>query len=120
MNLNVVNLVGRTGADPDTTVFNSGTTLCRLTLAVKKITRNNNDQPDWFNLEIWGKNAEFVQNYVKKGRLIGIQGSLKIETWNDANNPNLKRSKPVIKVDRIELLDSKRDADASAVSGYDN
>jgi single-strand DNA-binding protein len=119
MNLNVVNLVGRAGTDPETTVFNSGATLCRLTLAVRKFTRNSDDKPDWFNLEIWGKNAEIAQNYVKKGGLIGIQGSLKIETWNDANNPNIKRSKPIIRVDRLELLGSKRDVDTSAVSGYD-
>ena len=118
MNLNVVNLVGRAGTDPETTVFNSGATLCKLTLAVRRNTRNS-EQPDWFNLEIWGKSAEVAQNYVKKGSLIGVQGSLKIETWNDANNSSLKRSKPIIRVDRIELLGSKRDVDASAVSGYD-
>lgn len=46
-----------------------------------------------------------------------MQGALKIETWSDrATGAN--RSKPVIKVDRLDLLGSKRDTDASAVDDY--
>ena len=116
MNLNVVNLVGRVGGEPDVKYFESGSVLCTLTLAVNRRTRKS-DQPDWFNLELWGKTAEFAGNYVKKGRLIGVQGSLKIETWSDRTT-GTNRSKPVIKVDRLDLLDSKKDTDASAVDSY--
>ena len=116
MNLNVVNLVGRAGANPDIKYFDSGSVVCKLTLAVNRRTRNS-DQPDWFNLEMWGKTAEVAGNYVRKGSLIGIQGSLKIETWTDRNTGK-ERSKPVIRVDRLDLLGSKRDVDPDAVSGY--
>ncbi|NEQ67348.1 MAG: single-stranded DNA-binding protein [Symploca sp. SIO1B1] len=47
--LNVVNLVGRVGMEPDVRYFESGTVKCRLTLAVDRRSRNS-DQPDWFNL----------------------------------------------------------------------
>ncbi len=116
MALNVVNLVGRAGAAPEIIHFQSGTVLCKLPLAVNRQSRNS-DQPDWFNLEIWGKTAEIAGNYVQKGKLIGIQGSLKIETWTDKNTGG-QRSRPTIKVDRLELLGSKRDNDPGAVSGY--
>lgn len=116
MSLNVVNLVGRAGAAPEIIHFQSGTVLCKLPLAVNRRSRNS-EQPDWFNLEIWGKTAEIAGNYVQKGKQIGIQGSLKIETWTDKNTGSL-RSRPIIKVDRLELLGSKRDNDAGAVSGY--
>ncbi len=116
MSLNAVNLVGRAGADPEIKYFDSGRTLCKLPLAVDRRTRNN-DKPDWFNLEIWGRTAEIAGDYVRKGSLIGIQGSLKIETWSDRNTGN-QRSRPVILVNRLELLGSKRDNDAAAVSGY--
>jgi single-strand DNA-binding protein len=116
MSLNVVNLVGHAGAAPEIIHFQSGSVLCKLPLAVKRLSRNS-DQPDWFNLEMWGKTAEIAGNYVKKGGLIGIQGSLKIETWTDKNTGGL-RSRPTIKVDRLELLGSKRDSDPNAVSGY--
>jgi single-strand DNA-binding protein len=115
-NLNVVNLVGRAGTNPEVKFFSdSGTTLCKLTLAVNRRTRDS--QPDWFNLEMWGKTAEVAGNYVTKGSLIGIKGSLKIETWTDRNTGQ-ERSRPVIRVDRLDLLGSKKDVDMNAVSGY--
>ena len=107
MSLNVVHLVGRCGTDPDTRYFDSGKVKCSLTLAVNRPTKRD-DPPDWFNLEIWGRTAEVATNYVRKGTLIGVQGTLKIETWNDRNTGE-PRSKPVINVDRLDLLGSKRD-----------
>ncbi|MGK7939067.1 MAG: single-stranded DNA-binding protein [Crocosphaera sp.] len=116
MSLNVVNLVGRVGIDPDIRYFESGTVKCTLTLAVNRRSRNT-DQPDWFNLEMWGKTAEVAANYVRKGRLIAVQGSLKIEKWTDKNT-NVERSKPVIQVSRLDLLGSKRDNDPNVVNNY--
>lgn len=115
MSLNIVHLVGRAGRDPEVKYFESGSVKCTLTLAVNRISKN--DEPDWFNLEIWGKTAEVVANYVRKGSLIGVKGSLKIETWSDASS-GANRSKPVIRVDKLDLLGSKRDTDPNAVSGY--
>lgn len=116
MSLNVVNLVGRVGGDPEVKYFESGSVKCNLTLAVNRRSRNN-EQPDWFNLELWGKTAEVAANYVRKGSLIGVQGALKIESWEDrATGAN--RSKPIIRVDRLDLLGSKRDNDASSVDNY--
>jgi single-strand DNA-binding protein len=111
MSVNVVNLVGRAGRDPEVKYFESGKVVCKFTLAVNRMTKKS-DEPDWFDLELWDKTAEVAASYVKKGSLIGIQGSLKIETWNDRNS-GASRSKPVIRVDRMELLGSKRDNEAS-------
>jgi len=116
MNLNVVNLVGRVGGDPDVKYFESGAVKCRLTLAVNRRSRNS-DQPDWFNLELWGKTAEFAANYVRKGRLVGVLGSLKFDSWSDRTT-GVNRSTPVIKVDHLDLLDSKRDSESSPAESY--
>lgn len=107
MSLNVVTLVGRAGGDPEVKYFESGSVVCKLTLAVNRRS-SKTDQPDWFNLEMWGKTAEVAADYVRKGKLIGIKGSLKFEYWQDRNT-GASRSKPVIRVDRLELLGSKRD-----------
>lgn len=80
-----------------------------MTLAVNRRTRNS-DQPDWFNLELWGKTAEVANNYVRKGTLIGIKGFLKFDTWSDRQT-GTNRSKPVIQVEQLELLGSKRDSE---------
>jgi single-strand DNA-binding protein len=111
MTINVVTLVGRVGADPEVKYFESGTVVCNLTLAVRRRS-SRDDKPDWFNLELWGKNAEVAANYVRKGSLIGISGALKLDHWQDRST-GAARSKPVIRVDRLDLLGSKRDNEAS-------
>ena len=108
MGINSVTLVGRAGRDPEVRYFESGTVVANLTMAVNR--RNREDQPDWFNLEIWGKQAQVAADYVKKGSLIGVTGSFKMDTWKDRNTGE-DRNKPVIRVDRLELLGSKRDSE---------
>ena len=110
MGINSVTLVGRAGRDPEVRYFESGTVVANLTMAVNR--RNREDQPDWFNLEIWGKQAQVAADYVKKGSLIGVTGSFKMDTWKDRNTGE-DRNKPVVRVDRLELLGSKRDSDNS-------
>lgn len=102
-NINQINLVGRLGKDPEVQVFESGATLTKLTLAVNRPTKNS--QPDWFELELWGKTAEIAADYTNKGSLIGVEGELKLDEWNDKNT-GLLRCKPVVKVNRLELLSS--------------
>ena len=106
MSLNVVTLVGRAGRDPEVKYFESGSVVCRFTLAVNRPSRD--DQPDWFDVEVWGKTAQVAADYVRKGSLIGITGSLKFDYWTDRNT-GANRSKPIIQVDRLDLLGSKRD-----------
>ena len=108
MAINSVTLVGRAGRDPEVRYFESGTVVANLTMAVNR--RNRNDEPDWFNLEIWGKQAQVAADYVKKGSLIGITGSFKLDSWKDRNTGE-ERNKPVVRVDRLELLGSKRDSE---------
>ncbi len=108
MGINSVTLVGRAGRDPEVKYFESGTVVANLTMAVNR--RNRDDEPDWFNLEIWGKQAQVAADYVKKGSLIGITGSFKLDSWKDRNTGE-ERNKPVVRVDRLELLGSKRDTE---------
>ena len=110
MGINSVTLVGRAGRDPEVRYFESGTVVANLTMAVNR--RNREDEPDWFNLEIWGKQAQVAADYVKKGSLIGISGSFKLDSWKDRNTGE-DRNKPVVRVDRLELLGSKRDSENS-------
>jgi single-strand DNA-binding protein len=108
MSVNSITLVGRAGRDPEVRYFESGTMVANLTLAVNR--RSREEEPDWFNLEIWGKQAQVAADHVKKGSLIGIIGSLRIEKWTEKATGEV-RSKPVIRVDRLELLGGKRDDD---------
>ena len=111
MSINSVTLVGRAGREPEVRYFESGSVVANLTMAVNR--RSRNDEPDWFNLEIWGKQAQVAADYVKKGSLIGITGSFKLDSWKDRKTGEDK-SKPVVRVDRLELLGSKKDSETSS------
>ena len=112
MSINVVHLVGRVGTDPEMRYFDSGSVKCRLTLAVDR--RRKDSGPDWFNLELWGKTAEIANSYVRKGKQIAVRGSLKLDSWNDRETGVL-RSSPVINVDDLQLLGSRRDTETEAI-----
>jgi len=116
--VNSVALVGRAGQDPEVRYFESGKVNAKFTLAVNR--RSRDDKPDWFPLEIWGKQAQVAADYVRKGSLLGIIGSFKLDRWTDRTTGE-ERSKPVITVDRLELLGSKRDDEggySAPDSGY--
>ena len=89
---NSITLVGRAARDPDVRYFESGTMIAKLTLAINR--RSRGDDPDLFNLEIWGKNAQLAADYVREGTLIGIIGTFKLDAKREL----------VIRVDRLELL----------------
>ena len=58
MGVNSVTLVGRAGRDPEVRYFESGSMVANLTMAVNR--RSRDDEPDWFNLEIWGKPVSYT------------------------------------------------------------
>ncbi len=113
MDINTINLVGRAGREPDVRYFESGSIVANFTLAVNR--RSRDEEPDWFNLEIWGKQAQIA----KKGSLIGITGSFKIDSWKDKNTGE-DRYKPVVRVDRLNLLSSRKESENSQYSGKSN
>lgn len=98
--LNVVNLVGRVGTDPEIRRFESGPTLCELSLAINWMS---GDTPVWFKLKLWGRIAEVAAQYVRKGNQIGITGSLNCDYWNDRATGDQRQS-PFIKVKQLTLL----------------
>jgi single-strand DNA-binding protein len=110
MSLNLVTLVGRAGRDPELRYFESGNVVCNVSMAVDR-QRRGDDKPDWFELELWGRTAEIAGDYVRKGKLFGITGSLKFDRWNDRSTGE-ERQRPVVRVDRLELLGSRRDQES--------
>jgi single-strand DNA-binding protein len=109
-NFNLINLVGRVGQDPETQYFPSGSCLTKLSIAVNRPQKDA--EPDWFSLEIWGKQAEVAANYTQKGSLISIQGELKLNEWTDSQR-QIPRIKPVIRVTNLELLSSSQSSSTS-------
>ena len=105
--MNNITLVGRAGRDPEVRYFESGTMVANFTLAVNAYKRD--DAPDWFNLTIWGKQAQVAADYVKKGSQIAVSGRMTSEKWTDRTTGE-EKSKPVVVVERITLLGRKNES----------
>lgn len=111
MSINSVVISGRVGGDPDVKYFEGGKVVANFSVAVSLDKENS----DWYSIEAWGKTAELCANYVRKGGLIGVTGSLKTQTWKDKETGK-DRSKVVILANRIELLGSKKDSEEAPQS----
>ena len=112
--LNVCSFTGRAGRDPEVRYFESGKMVAEFSIAVDRWKRD--EKPLWLNLKIWGKIADVAANYVRKGSMIAISGQLENETWRDRGSGE-ERSKIVLKVKELTLLDSKKDSDVSGFGG---
>ena len=85
--INKVILVGNLGADPEVRYSQSGTAVANLRLAVSERRRdqegNWNDHTEWVRTVCFGKTADNVGNYLKKGRQVYIEGRLQTRKWTN-------------------------------------
>ena len=109
--LNNFNIVGRVGRDPEVKYFESGKVVTKFTVAVNQ--RRKDAPPNWFDVEVWEKTAEIAANYLKKGSLVGVEGTLTLDTWTDKAT-GVARSKPFVRGEQIHLLGSRGDNAAPA------
>lgn len=113
-----ITLVGRVGNDPDPRYFDNGKVVLNLSLAVRRkyhplerrALKIQEEATDWFNLEIWGRDAEYAAKYVTKGARVGVSGSLAVDSWIDRQT-NEKRSKCTVIVKDLDILESKAEAE---------
>jgi single-strand DNA-binding protein len=112
--LNVCSFTGRAGRDPEVRYFESGKMVAEFSIAVDGWKRD--EKPLWLNLKIWGKIADVAANYVRKGSMIAVSGQLESESWTDKGSGE-ERSKIVLNVKELTLLDSKKDLGASGFGG---
>ena len=82
--INRVELLGRVGADPDLKYSQSGTAVCQLRLATDRRRQNGQAEADWHSIVCFGKLAEAVAEYVRKGNRVFVAGSLAQNTFERA------------------------------------
>lgn len=109
--VNVFNIAGNVGQDPDVKYFESGAVKASSTLAVNRTKELTN----WFGFTAWDKSAETLANYTTKGSKIGLTGELTCEHWKDRNDGS-DRSKFSVKVDRVTLIAKAGEQQQSAAS----
>ena len=108
--MNTATIVGRAGQDAEIKYFESGKVKTTFSLAVNRFdSKTKTEVPDWFNIEVWDKQAEFAGEYVKKGRQVAVDGRISISKWTDQSGE--ERERFLIVANQIRLLGSKRDTE---------
>jgi single-strand DNA-binding protein len=113
--INTVILVGRVGQDPEIKYFESGSVKARFSVAVDRSFSRENKVTDWFNIEVWGRQAEFASEWIRKGTMVAITGQIEVQRWTDQSG-NVRETL-IVKAQDIRLVGSKRDNPATATAG---
>ena len=104
--MNKVIMMGRLVKDPEISSSASGTTFARYSIAVdRKYKSDNGPDADFFNCSSFGKQAEFVEKYLKKGTKVVVSGRL--ENNNYTNKEGHKVYDVKIVVEDVEFAESK-------------
>ena len=108
--MNTVTLIGRAGQDSEIRYFESGKVKTTFSIAVGRYdSKVKEEVTDWFNIEVWDKQAEFAGEFVKKGRQVAVDGRFSISKLTDQTGE--ERERFLVIANNIRLLGSKRDAE---------
>lgn len=110
--INKVIMIGNLVRDPEVVQINQNTDVAKFTIAVnesyKKATGEQVDITTYIDCEAWGGLAGIVGKYLKKGSRVYIEGSIRADSWVDADSGK-NRTKHKIKVTDMLMLDGRRD-----------
>ena len=103
---NKVQLIGNVGQTPEIISIQKGKKLAKLTLATNENYKDSNGErkteTQWHNLIAWGKAAEIIENYVKKGEEIAIEGKIMYETYEAKDGAKKYATK--IRINEVLML----------------
>lgn len=111
MSINSVTISGNVTRDPDSRVAASGTNVLKFSVAVNERRKSNDgweDYASYIDCVMFGKRAEAISRYIKKGTKVAVQGRLSQDRWKDRNTGE-SRSKVQVMVDEIELMSRREE-----------
>lgn len=108
--VNKVILVGNLGRDAELRYTPGGAAVANFSIATTetwtdKNTGQRQEHTEWHRVDLWGKRAEALQQYLTKGLKIYVEGSLRTRQWEDRDGN--KRYSTDIRADRIEFIDRR-------------
>ena len=107
--LNRVEIIGRLGRDPERKYSQNGAAICRINVATDEsyTDREGNriQKAEWHSVVVFQKAAEHCSQYLSKGSLVFVEGSLSTREWQDQQGQ--KRYSTEIKAQRVQFLDKK-------------
>lgn len=117
---NKVILIGNLTRDPELRYTAKGTAIAKIGLAVNRRWRNEagewQEETTFVDVDAFGRQAETIGQYLKKGRPVMIEGRLKLDQWEDKNSGQ-KRSRLGVVMESFQFMDSGRGGDGGSDSG---
>lgn len=106
--MNKVILMGRLTRDPEVKNTTTGKAVATFTLAVDRRFKNKDGQKeaDFINIVVWGKQAEFVGQYLSKGSQIGVSGRLQVRSYDGQDGH--RRYVTEVVADEVYFISTKR------------
>jgi len=105
MNLNKVILIGRLAADPESRSTNSGQQVTNFSIATNRVWKNQSgekqEQVEFHRIVAWGRLADIVSQYLKKGSLLMVEGRLQTRSW--VGQDEVKRYQTEIVAENIQM-----------------
>ncbi|SFS37019.1 single-stranded DNA-binding protein [Marininema halotolerans] len=116
--LNRVVLIGRLTKDPELRYTQSGVAVASFRLAVERPFTNQQGEKeaDFIDIVAWRQLGETVANYMKKGRLVAVEGRLQIRSYENQEGRRIRISEVV--ADNVRFLESRAQAAASDAGSY--
>lgn len=120
MSVNKVILLGNVGRDPEVRYVEKDLPVANFTLATTERGHttqsgaNVAEHTEWHRINVWRGLAKFVEQYVRKGAKLYIEGKLRTRTWTDSQG--VSHTATEIVADKIELLDRRNMADTAPLS----
>ena len=110
--VNKVILLGNLGRDPEVRSTPSGQSVASFSLATSRKWRDKNgnkqEETEWHNIVVWGKQAEIAGQYLKKGKQIFLEGRLQTRSWEDRQSGEKKYRTEVV-CDNFQMLGQRSD-----------
>lgn len=106
MNINKVILMGRLTADPELKTTAGGTSVVQFSVAVNRKYSKEEQKVDFIDCTAFGKTADFLGKYFRKGSSVIVFGNIQVESWKDKDG-NSRRSTKII-VDELQFGESKK------------
>lgn len=108
--INKVTLIGNLGKDPECKVLESGQMVASFPVATTEKWKDKNGEiqeaTEWHNCNAWGKQAEVIEKYLKKGSKVFIEGKIKTRTYEKDGQTRYATD---IQIKEFQFLDSKKD-----------
>lgn len=124
--LNQVSVIGNLGRDPEIKIMSNGDKVANMSIAVSEKWKDKNtgekkEKTEWVPVTIWGPLVNVVENYLKKGSKVFVQGKFQTRKWQDQSGADRYSTEVVLQGfgGTLVMLDSASGGSGSSYSGGD-